>query len=273
MTSSMLGRMGTWLGGIALSVLAWAIYIFLVVPSLLVIPMSFGGRDELTFPPTSFSFYLYGRFFDSPVWTGALSESLIVATLSACIATVLGTSAVYGLLRGKFRGQEVIAFVLMSPMLFPAIIVALGTYLYFAQLGLSGTTAGLVLAHSTLTLPFVMVTTAAGMRQIDPNVELAADTMGASRLRVFLKVVVPQIIPSIVSGALFAFLISFDEVVIAWFIAGTGATTLPVTMYSSLKMEVSPIIAASATMLSVASVSICVVSAMLRKPGHDAVAH
>jgi putative spermidine/putrescine transport system permease protein len=117
-----------------------------------------------------------------------------------------------------------------------------------------------------ITIQYVIVTTSSGLRQIDRNVELAASVMGASLLTVFRRVVLPQIKPSLISSALFAFLISFDEVVIAWFISGTSSATLPVVMYGSLKMEVSPIIAAAATMLSAASIAICVLSALLQKP-------
>jgi putative spermidine/putrescine transport system permease protein len=246
--------------------IASAIYVFLVLPTILVVPMSFADKDELTFPPASYSLFLYRRFFASPVWTEALTESLIVACTTALCAIALGVPAAYGLVRGRFPGQRAIGFVLLSPILIPAIVIGLGIYLYFARLGLTGTTLGLVLAHTTLAVPFVIVTCSAGIRQVDVNAELAARTMGASEPLVLRRVILPQIVPSIISGALFAFLISFDEVVIAWFIAGTQSATLPVTMFGSIKMEVSPVIAASATLLSLASVLICAVSAFFQRP-------
>lgn len=242
------------------------IYVFLLMPSVLVIPMSFGG-GELAFPPRRISLELYREFFGSPVWTEALGVSLRVAAATALIATALGTLAAFGLERGEFRGKRVLGFVLLSPILLPAVVIALGIYFYFSYLGLAGTLPGLVLAHLVLTVPYVIVTVTSGLKQIDPNVELAASIMGASPLLIFARVVLPQIVSSLASAALFAFLVSFDEVVIAWFISGTKAATLPVVMYSTLKLEASPVIAAAATMLSAASIAICFVSAMLQKPG------
>lgn len=253
---------GSW----TVPLLASAVYVFLVLPTILVVPMSFADKDELMFPPGSYSLFLYKRFFASPVWTEALTQSVLVASVTAMCAVALGVPAAYALVRGRFRGQRVLGFLLLSPLLIPAIVVGLGIYLYFARLGLTGTTLGLILAHTTLAVPFVIVTCAAGIRQVDVNAELAATTMGASETMVLRRVILPQIVPSIVSGALFAFLISFDEVVIAWFIAGTHSATLPVTMFGSIKMEVSPVIAASATLLSLASVVICAVSALLQRP-------
>jgi putative spermidine/putrescine transport system permease protein len=243
------------------------IYIFLVLPSVFVIPMSFGGADDLTFPPRKLSLGLYEQFFHSAVWTEALGVSLRVALITALLATAFGTLAAFGLVRGTFRGKKAIGFLLLSPMLMPSVVIGLGVYFYFSFLGISGSALGLVLAHLVLTVPYVIVTVSTGLRQIDPNVELAAEIMGASPLRIFVRVVVPQIPPSLASGALFAFLVSFDEVVIAWFISGTNAATLPVVMYGTLKLEASPVIAAAATLLSSASIVICFVSAMMQKPG------
>jgi len=253
-------------GAWTVPLLASAVYVFLVLPSVLVVPMSFADKDELTFPPATYSLFLYRRFFESTVWTEALTESLIVASVTALCAVALGVPAAYALVRGRFPGRRLLGLLLVSPILIPAIVIALGIYLYFARLGLTGTTLGLILAHTTLAVPFVIVTCGAGIRQVDVNAELAARTMGASEVMVLRRVMLPQISSSIVSGALFAFLISFDEVVIAWFIAGTHSATLPVTMFGSIKMEVSPVIAASATMLSLASVVICAASALLQRP-------
>lgn len=248
-------------GGIVL------VYLFLILPSLLVIPMSFGGGEQLAFPPTVYSLELYDRFFASPVWREALATSMFIAIVTAFVATTFGSAAAYGLARGDFPGRKTIGFVLLSPIILPTIVIGLGIYFYFSFIGLTGTLLGLILAHSVLTVPYVIVTVSSGIRQIDPNVEIAAGMMGASPFRIFTRVVLPQIRPSLISAALFAFLISFDEVVIAWFISGTKAATLPVVMYSSLKMEVSPIIAAAATMLSTVTILICIASALVQKSG------
>ena len=243
-------NVGRW----ALTFLVGCIYVFLALPSVLSIPISFGGAGSVTFPPRTLSLDLYRRFFSSPVWTGSLVESLIVGCLTAIVATTIGASAAFGLSRGTFSGAKVLGFVLLSPILIPSIVIALGVYFYFSQLGLVGTTFGLVLAHSVLTIPYVIVVITSGLRQLDQNVERAAGIMGAPPLAIFARVVIPQIGAPLASAFLFAFLISFDEVVISWFIAGTNATTLPVVMYSSLKVEVAAEIAAAATMLSFTSI-------------------
>lgn len=248
---------------------AWAVYGLLVIPCLLVIPMSFAGEDQLVFPPRQFSLDLYRRFFDSVVWMEALQQSVVVATGTAFLATCIGVSAAYGFVRGRFFGRSLIGFFLFSPLLVPAVVVALGVYLYFARLGLTGTTLGIILAHTVLSLPFVVVTSLTGMKQIDANVELAAAMMGASRFSILTRVVLPQIWPSILASALLAFLLSFDEAVVTWFIAGAGTATLPVVMFSSLKAEVSPIIAAAATLLMTTTIIVSLIIAFLTKRVSD----
>lgn len=255
-----------WLLGIA----AGCIYVFLTLPSVLTIPISFGGAETLTFPPRTLSLDLYRRFFASSVWTGALVESLIVGFATAVVATVIGALSAYGLSRGNFIGQKLVGAILLSPILVPSIVIALGVYFYFSQLRLIGTTTALVLAHSILTVPYVIVVLLSGLRQLDPKIETAAGIMGASPLRIFTHVVLPQVRYPLASGFLFAFLISFDETVISWFIAGTNATTLPVVMYGSLKVEVAPEIAAAATMLSLTSIVVISFYAIFQKPEqHD----
>lgn len=181
-----------WLEGAFVPVWAWAVYGLLVIPCLLVIPISFAGEDQLVFPPRQFSLDLYRRFFDSVIWMEALQQSVVVATGTAFLATCIGVSAAYGFVRGRFFGRSFIGFFLFSPLLVPAVVVALGVYLYFARLGLIGTTLGIILAHTVLTLPFVVVTSLTGMKQIDPNVELAAAMMGASRFTTLTRVVLPR---------------------------------------------------------------------------------
>ncbi len=244
---------------------AWLIYVFLLMPNLIVIPMSFGGSNELMFPPTSWSFDLYRRMMDpSSGWLSAAQRSFEIGTLATICAVVLGVPAAYGLARGSFPGKKALGFLLLSPIFAPTIVVALALYLYFAHLGLSGTLLGLVMGHTLEITPFVIVTALAGIRHLDPNVEIAATVMGASRFQVFYKVVLPLLRPSIMAGALFAFLLSFDEVVISWFVGGSGQPTLPVKMYSSIQWEISPVLAAISTVLVVITVAICVVAARLQ---------
>ena len=244
--------------------IAWLGYVFLIAPSLVVIPMSFGDTTEIVFPPRGYSLQLYREFFDGGEWMSATWQSFVVAAFTTVLALLCGVPASYVLVRGEFPGKRLLAMVLLAPMLVPVIIVALGLYLYFSSLGISGTTAGLVLGHTVITTPFVMVVTMASLRHLDANLETAALVMGADQLTVFLRVVLPPLGPAILAGALFAFLISFDEVVVAWFISGVGTTTLPVKMYSAIRWEISPALPVVSTLLTGLSLVVCVVTAAVQ---------
>ncbi|MBM3573235.1 MAG: ABC transporter permease [Alphaproteobacteria bacterium] len=245
--------------------IAWVVYVMLVAPSLIVIPMSFGDKTEIMFPPSGFSLLLYREFFFASNWMATTWQSLQVAVGSMILAVVAGVPAAYALVRYDFPGRKLLGMFLLSPVLVPTVVVALGLYLYFSSIGLRGTTTSLIVAHTVHTAPFVIVTAMAGLRQIDANLEAAAMTMGASRLQAFWMITLPLLQPSIAAGSLFAFLISFDEVVISWFVSSVGTMTLPVKMYSSIQWEVSPVIAAVSTLLTVLSLFACLAAAMLRK--------
>lgn len=251
------GLHGAWLT----AALATVAYAYLVLPSLLVIPISLGSRTELVFPPTTLTLDLYRDYFASPEWIAVTVRSVRNAVLAAALAVLVGVPGAYALARLEFFGKPVLVALLLSPIVVPVIVVSLGLYLYFARIGLVGTTPGLVLAHAMYVTPFVIITVSAGLKQLDERLETAATIMGAGRLRVFARVVLPQLTPSIVAAALFAFLMSFDEVVIAWFITGPSSMTLPVKMYSSIKWESSPVLAAVATILMAASLLVCLVAA------------
>jgi putative spermidine/putrescine transport system permease protein len=258
-----LKRRYKWFG----SLLAGLVYIFLLVPSLIVIPVSFGTQHEIRFPPRQFSFELYQLFFSSPGWTGPLLQSAKIALITMVLALVTAVPAAYGIVRYEFPGKKAITLLMMSPLVIPAIVMALGLYLYFSFLHVTGTTFALVAGHTIYVTPFVIVMVAAGVHKLDPNLEFGATLMGAGRYRMFATVVLPQLIPSILAGGLFAFLISFDEVVISWFLVSATTTTLPVKMYSSIQWEISPVIAAVATMLTVLSFVVCMLTAALQRPG------
>src|SRR6185437_10319607 len=197
-------------GPVALSAAAWFGYLFMVLPSLIVVPMSFGDKNEFQFPPRAVSLYLYRKYFDDPEWMRATAESLLVAAGATVLALVIGISAAYALARNDFPGKKAVVVFLLSPLFVPSIVIALGLYIYLGELHLVGTTEGLVLAHALITIPFVIITVSSGLRSIDPALERAAYIMGASRLRALVKVTLPLLRPSIAAAALFAFLISFD---------------------------------------------------------------
>lgn len=241
------------------------IFLFLLAPSIITIAISFGGSDQIAFPPRDFSFILFRRFFTEEGWLSSTWLSFRVAIPSALLALLLGVPAAYALTRGSFPGRRFLTLFLLSPIMVPHVAVGLALYIHFNQIGLSQGQLRLIVAQSIATLPFVIVTASAGLRNIDPALERAATVMGASRWTVLRRVTLPLLLPSIVTAGLFAFLIAFDEIVISWFVARAGETTLPIKMFSSIQYDFSSILAAISTMLTALSVLICIVVATLQK--------
>ena len=247
------------------SSVAWLAYVFLILPSLIVVPMSFGDKDEFVFPPHSLSIYLYRRYFFESTWMQVTAQSLVVAFCSMIAALVLGCGAAYGLDRYQFPGKRALTLFLLSPIFVPAIVIALGLYLYLGRFHLVGTTPGLIISHTIITMPFVIISVTAGLRHVDRDLETAAMVMGAGRMLIVRKVTLPLLRPALVAGGLFAFLISFDEVVIAYFISNVQTQTLPVKMYSSIHWEISPVLAAVSTLMTLLSLSVCLAVAFLQR--------
>ncbi|MGE0240649.1 MAG: ABC transporter permease [Parvibaculaceae bacterium] len=226
-----------------------AVAIFLLAPIVVVIPMSFSPSEFLEFPPSSLSLRWYRSLAQSPEWIGAAIISLKAAALTVLVATPLGIAAAYGLQYSQAPFTRLIRSALIIPLIVPVIIIAIGVFYLYARLNLVNTLLGLVLAHSVLAIPFVMVVISAGLQRFDANQELVARSLGASRLKAFLTVTLPQIRPSVMSAALFAFITSFDEVVVALFISRGPSSTLTRKMFTSLRDQVSPAIAAISTIL------------------------
>jgi putative spermidine/putrescine transport system permease protein len=247
---------------VGLAILA---YVFLIVPSLIIVPISLGNRVELVFPPTQYSLDLYRDYFGSRDWLEVTWRSAHNALLATGLALAVGVPGAYALARTSFPGKRILVIFLLSPIMVPIVVISLGLYLYYSYIALTGTLLGLVVAHAVYVTPFVIITMSAGIQQLDERLETAATIMGASRLRVFFEVVLPQVTPSLVSAALFAFLMSFDEVVIAWFISGPSTMTLPVKMYSSIKWESAPVLAAIASVLTAMSILVCLAAVVLTR--------
>lgn len=235
------------------------VMLFLLAPTLIVVPMSFSGADFLEFPPGSLSTRWYHAYAESVEWKAATLVSLKAAILTVLLATPLGTAAAYGLhvARGRLAGAILMA--LATPLMVPVIFVAIGVFYLYARLGLLHTIAGLVLAHATLAVPFVVALVTSGLKSCDMNLERAARSLGATRLRAFFTATLPQIRFSIVSAALLAFLTSFDEVIAALFITGGGKSTITRVMFTSLRDQVDPTIAAVSSMLILLSVVLVMV--------------
>lgn len=238
-----------WLYGTLLLVL-----LFLVTPVLIVAPMSLSDSNYLKFPPDSWSLRWYRAFFSSPEWLSATANSLIAASLTTLIATPIGVMVAVALSRSLKSTARLLNGLFLLPQVVPAIILGIGIFFLYIRLGLVNTMPGIVLAHTMLALPFVVVTCLSGLRSFDPNQSNAAQSLGAHPVRAFLDVTLPQIRLSVVAGALFSFITSLDEVVISLFIAGGDNTLLTRKMFLSLRDQVDPVIAAVSSILIVASV-------------------
>ena len=257
-------------GRLWLYVLCGLIVLFLVAPSLLVIPLSFSDSRLLSFPPPGWSMRWYEAYFGALEWRSATIVSFLAALLTMIAATAIGTIAAYGLRVSASRLFQVAFIIFMLPMMIPAILIAIGVFLLYAQLGLNNTLAGIVLAHTVMAIPLVVITVAAGLRSYDMNQEMAARSLGASRAWAFLTITLPQIKVSVISGALLAFITSLDEVVIALFIAGGDYTTLTKRMFNALRDEIDPTIAAISTLLLLISALLLAFSQFMQKnPSED----
>jgi putative spermidine/putrescine transport system permease protein len=238
---------------------------FLVLPILIIVPLSFSSGTFLTFPLPGLSLRWYQEFFTSALWRLSLRNSLIVASATTVIATVLGTLAALGLTRARLPGQTLLLGLIVSPMVVPLVIVAVGVYFAYAPFGLTGSLLGLTLAHTALAVPFVVITVSATLQGFDPNQMRAGASLGASPAVVFFRIVLPLILPGVVSGALFAFVTSFDEVVVALFLTGPGERTLPRQMFNGIRENISPVIAAAASLLILLSVLLLTALELLRR--------
>ncbi|CCG87846.1 ABC transporter permease [Erwinia piriflorinigrans] len=246
---------------------AAAVLLFLIVPVLTIVPLSFNASSFLSYPLSGFSLRWYHTFFHSQEWLGALGNSLLIAPLATLLATALGVLAAMGLVRGEFRGKGVVMAIIISPMVAPVVIIAVGMFFFFARLSLLNSYLGLVLAHALLGVPFVVITVVAVLKSYDTNLSRAAASLGASPLVVFRKVTLPLIAPGVFSGALFAFAASFDEVVVTLFLASPSQRTLPIQMFAGIRENLDPTIAAAASLMIGASLILLIVMEILRRRG------
>ncbi|WP_020501629.1 ABC transporter permease [Sciscionella marina] len=242
--------------------------LLLVAPTLIVIPMSFGAGSTFRFPPEHWSLHWYAEFFTSKQWLASLANSLQVGLLAAALATVLGTAAAFGIDRARFRARGVLRQLLMAPMILPGIVVAVAIYGVFLRWQLNGTMLGFVLAHTVLGVPFVITSVQTSLAHYDPTMEKAAACLGAGRFSTLRRIVLPLIAPGCVSGFVFAFATSFDEVVIALFLQTPDIKTLPVKMYESIVLEIDPTIAAASSLIVVLTTVLLLVPQFLRRRSH-----
>lgn len=256
----------------AFYVICGLIFFFLIFPILVIIPLSFNTVPFFTFTekmlaldPEGYSLRWYKDFFTSLNWQGAVRNSFIIAVFSTLIATFLGTLAALGLSRAHAPYRTAIMGLLISPMVVPLIISAAGMFFFYSRLGLQGTLPGVILAHAALSAPFVVITVTATLVGFDQSLIRAAANLGASPTRTFLKVIMPLILPGVISGALFAFVTSFDEVVVVLFVGSFKQRTIPWQMFSGIREHISPTILAVATLLVCVAILLLTSVELLRR--------
>lgn len=257
--------MTTRINGLFLYGAAAVVAAFLLLPMLVVVAMSFTNGVQLAFPPDGIGLRWYTRVLGDPAWLGAALNSLEVALGTTVLATLLGIGAGLGLVRSTGRGAAALRALIISPLIMPVIIVGVGTFLAFSTWHIVGSPTGLVLAHTVLALPLVVVAVSASIGTIDPELELAAASLGANRWRTFLRVTLPLIVPGVVAGALFAFITSWDEIVVAIFMTSPTFRTLPVLIWSQVRTQLDPSVAATGTILLLISTIPVLAFAMLRR--------
>ncbi|WP_140626207.1 ABC transporter permease [Methylibium rhizosphaerae] len=255
-----LDKLGWW----ALRAACAGVLLFLLAPILVIIPLSFSESSFLAYPIPAFSLKWYENLFTSAEWGRAARNSFVVAPAATLLATVLGTAAAVGLARTQFAFKGLLMSVLIAPMVVPIVVVGVSTYLFFANLGLADSYTGLVIVHAALGAPFVLTTVLATLQGFNHNLVRASLSLGASPLTTFFRVTLPVIAPGVISGALFAFATSFDEVVVTLFLAGPEQVTLPRQMFTGIRENISPTIAAVATLLIVFTTSLLLVLEWLR---------
>jgi putative spermidine/putrescine transport system permease protein len=256
----------------AFRILCALIFFFLLAPILIMIPLSFNAQpyftftqEMLTFNPEGYSLRWYQDLFGSASWMRSISNSFFIGIASTLLATSLGTLAALGLSRSHMPFKGLIMGILISPMVVPLIISAAGMFFFFSSVNLAQTYIGVILAHTALGTPFVVITVTATLVGFDQSLNRAAAGLGAPPITVFRRITMPLILPGVVSGALFAFITSFDEIVIVLFIAGVEQRTIPREMWSGIREQISPTILAAATILVLISVALLSMVELLRR--------
>ena len=255
-------------------ILCGLIFFFLIFPLIVVVPLSFNSvpfftftKEMLALDPAGYSLKWYEDFFSNLNWQGAVRNSVIIAFFATMLSTTLGTLAALGLSRPTMPAKTLIMSLLISPMIVPLIISAAGMFFFYSRIGLQGTHLGVILAHAALGTPFVVITVTATLVGFDNSLIRASASLGASPTTTFFKVIVPLILPGVISGALFAFITSFDEVVVVLFVGSFRQRTIPWQMFSGIREHISPTILAVATILVIVSIGLLFSVELLRRRG------
>jgi putative spermidine/putrescine transport system permease protein len=252
---------------IALVVTCALVLLYLILPILIIAPMSFSAARYLSFPPPSLSLRWYQEYVGNSAWMQATRVTLTVAVLTVVIATPLGVAAAYAISQSKWRIMRLIHMTLLLPLVVPIIITAVGIFFVYAKVGLAATMTGLVLANVMLGLPYVVISVAAGLQSFDATQEMVARSLGMNRLRSFFVVTLPQIRASVIAGGIFAFISAMDETIVALFISGGQYQPLTKRMFTALRDEIDPTIAAISTLMTAVSFMLVLVATSRSKKG------
>jgi len=248
----------------ALPVYVVLLCLVLIAPIVIVVILAFSGGSYLHFPPRSLSLQWFVRFLGDPQWRASLWVSTVVATIACVLATAVGFFAAYAFVRANFPGKKLLLSLMLLPIIVPTVITSIAMYFLAAHLHLVGNLIWIGICHAIIALPVVLLILLSSLQGVDANLERAALSLGASRTRMFVKVVVPLAAPGLISAALFAFLASFDELIISLFLVGVRAQTLPVRIWNSLHMEIEPTIAAVSAFLIGVTALILLLDAAIR---------
>ncbi len=261
-------RLGAW----TLKIWAWLVLFFLIVPILVIVPLSFNAEPFFSFTtgmlqldPEAYSLKWYQDIFDSSNWMLAIRNSFVVGIFATAIATALGTLAAVGLTSSYMPWRRTIMALMLAPMIVPLIIVAAGMFFFYTKFNLVASFPGLIIAHAALGVPFVIITVTATLSSFDYSLYNAGLGMGGSPFYVFRTVMLPIIRPGVISGALFAFITSFDEIVLVLFLAGPDQRTIPRQMFAGIREQISPTILAVATLLILVSIIMLFLLEWLRR--------
>ena len=257
------GRLG-WLR-YGLASIGILVGLFLLLPIVLIVALSFGSSQWLQFPPPTWTLRWYRQLFADPDWLAAFLTSLEIATTVMVLSTIIGLMASFGLTRGRFPGRELLRALFLTPMVLPVVVLAVALYALFLRLHLNGSFIGFVIAHLVVALPFAIISISNSLERFDRAIEDAAVLCGAGPLEAKLRVTLPAIRLGLFGAAIFSFLASWDEVVIAIFMASPDLQTLPVRIFSSLRQDLSPVIAAVSTLLVGFTALLMLLAAFLRR--------
>ncbi len=267
LSQSLLGRRGS---GLILPAFAWVVIGFLVLPTLLVIPLAFTSSQFLEFPPPGYGLTWFRTYFDSPLWIQATIRSFLVAFATAIAATAIGGFTALALANSRTRWSGLIFAFFLAPMIVPRIVIAVGLFYLFARIGLVATDLGLIIGHTVLAIPFALVTMAAVLKSYDQRLDQAAATLGANRLKTLTGVTIPLVKGGLVAAFLFSFITSFDELTIAIFVSGGVKTTLPKQMWDDMILQLNPTLAAVSVVVFVVVTVMLLVAERFRSSSSSA---